>query len=240
MLQASEQPPLLWLTRRKMNDLTVLRELSHSNGLLLSRDQPRVSPRLPTVLSEHWRFFTAFLRRPATVGALMPSSPLLAGALLEQCNLRTARTVVELGAGTGAVTRFILDRIGRHTTFLALELDVDATWDLRRRFPSLKVYADSAEHIQTYLARHGCRRADYIVSGLPWASMATQTQDRILAAILKALKPGGLFTTFAYLHAGWMPAARRFRERLQDHFDTVQRSRTVWRNVPPAYVYRCH
>lgn len=222
-----------------MNDLTVVRELSRGNDPLLSPQESRLPHRLQPILSEHWRFFTAFLRRPATVGALTPSSPLLAGALLEHCNLRTARTVVELGAGTGAVTRLILNRIGRRTTFFALELDAGATRDLQRRFPELQVYADSAEHIQTYLARHGRKRADYIVSGLPWASMATEIQDRILAAIIKALKPGGMFTTFAYLHAGWMPGARHLRERLQAHFSTVQRSRTVWRNIPPAYVYRC-
>jgi phosphatidylethanolamine/phosphatidyl-N-methylethanolamine N-methyltransferase len=222
-----------------MHDLTVVRELPRSDELILSRDEPRYTQGLQPVLKEHWRFFAAFLRRPATVGALMPSSALLAQALLEQCNLRSARTVVELGPGTGAVTRFILDRIGRQTTFLALELDSKATQGLRSRFPGLTVYSDSAEHLQHYLGRHGRKKADCIVSGLPWASMTTDIQDRILDAVLRVLKAGGVFTTFAYLHAIWMPKARRFRERLEQRFGTVEVSRTVWRNVPPAYVYRC-
>ena len=222
-----------------MHDLTIVRELPRSNGLILPRDEPRYPQGFQPVLKEHWRFFAAFLRRPATVGALMPSSAQLARALLEHCNLKSARTVVELGPGTGAVTRFILERIGPQTTFLAMELDPKATQNLRTRFPGLPVYSDSAEHLQKYLGRHGRKKAECIVSGLPWASMTTETQDRILDAILQTLKSGGMFTTFAYLHATWMPTARRFRERLEDRFGTVEVSRTVWRNVPPAYVYRC-
>jgi len=222
-----------------MDDLTVIRDITRSNGLILDREEPRMFHRLQPILKEHGRFFASFLRHPTTVGALVPSSRFLAHALLQNCHLKTAKTVVELGSGTGAITRLILDRVGRHTTFFALELDPAATRELRKRFPDLDVYSDSAEHLQKYLIRHGRKKADCIVSGLPWASMTTELQNRILTAIFRVLKPGGSFTTFAYLHASWMPTARRFRERLERHFGTVEISRTVWRNLPPAYVYRC-
>jgi phospholipid N-methyltransferase len=64
-------------------------------------------------------------------------------------------------------------------------------------------------------------------------------QDRILEAVVKSLAPKGVFTTFAYLHAAWLPTAVRFRKRLKQHFGSVKTSRIVWRNLPPAYVYRC-
>lgn len=223
----------------EMDDLSIIRELSRNNGLILQRDEPSWWQRLQPAMLDHWRFFAAFVRRPTTVGALVPSSPFLARALLEDCHLKTAQTVVELGPGTGAITRFIRDRLGAHTKFFALELDARATQALQRRFPGLEVHCDSAEHVQKYLARHGRKKADYIISGLPWASMPVEVQDRIAAAVFATLKPGGIFTTFAYLHAAWLPQARRFRERLARHFNRVQISRTVWRNLPPAYVYRC-
>jgi phospholipid N-methyltransferase len=56
---------------------------------------------------------------------------------------------------------------------------------------------------------------------------------------LECLSPKGVFTTFAYAHAYWLPTAVRFRKRLKAHFGSVKTSRLVWRNVPPAYVYRC-
>ena len=97
----------------------------------------------------------------------------------------------------------------------------------------------SAEQIQKYLAQHHRKKADYIISGLPWANMPINVQEAILSAVLAALAPEGMFTTFSYVHAFWLPRARRFRERLEHYFSDVKTSRIVWRNLPPAFVYRC-
>jgi phospholipid N-methyltransferase len=195
--------------------------------------------KLDPALAERLRFLSAFLREPARVGSFVPSSPALAQAMLRGCDLRNARTVVEFGAGTGAFTRPILERIGGHTTFLAFELDDKHVRGLRQRFPGLVVYRDSAERVQKYLADHRRKKADYIISGLPWANMPVTEQERILRGVLNSLTPDGMFATFAYVHARWLPRARRFRERLENYFGQVTTSQIVWRNFPPAFVYRC-
>jgi phosphatidylethanolamine/phosphatidyl-N-methylethanolamine N-methyltransferase len=189
--------------------------------------------------AERLHFLRAFLRKPITVGAPCPSSRALAQAMLQDCDLRNAETVVELGPGTGAFTRLILQRIGRRTLFLALELDASCVKRLRENPGGFAVYQDSAEHLARYLARHGRVQADCIISGLPWSNMRAQLQDRILDAVVEALAPRGVFTTFAYIHAAWLPTAVRFRKRLKQRFDSVKTSRIVWGNLPPAYVYRC-
>jgi phospholipid N-methyltransferase len=61
----------------------------------------------------------------------------------------------------------------------------------------------------------------------------------MLAAVLKSLVPGGQFVAFAYVHAVWYPTSLRFRRRLARHFDRVETTSIVWRNLPPAFVYRC-
>ena len=66
-------------------------------------------------LRDHWQFFAGFLRRPWTVGAVAPSSHRLARAIVRRLPLRRAETVVELGAGTGAITRRILAQVGPRT-----------------------------------------------------------------------------------------------------------------------------
>ncbi len=195
--------------------------------------------KLDPALAERLQFLSAFLREPARVGSFVPSSPALAEAMVHGCDLRNARTVVEFGAGTGAFTRLIRERMGGHTTFLALELDDNHVRGLRQRFPGVHVYRDSAERVQKYLASHRRTKADYIISGLPWANMPVKEQERILEAVLNSLAPDGLFTTFAYVHARWLPRARRFRERLEYYFGKVRTSRIIWRNLPPALVYRC-
>ena len=80
---------------------------------------------------------------------------------------------------------------------------------------------------------------DVIISGLPWASFPTELQNEVLGTIFNSLAPGGVFTTFAYLQGFLMKGAHRFRALLKDKFDQVETSKTVWRNFPPAFVYRC-
>jgi phospholipid N-methyltransferase len=188
---------------------------------------------------ERFEFFQAFIREPASVGALSPSSRALALAMIDGFDLKRAETIVELGAGTGAFTGPILERIGKDTTFLAMELDPSHARSLRRRFPGLAVYNDSAERMLEYLALHQKDTADYVISGLPWANIPPDAQDRIMDEILISLGPEGVFTTFAYLHARWLPKARQFRRVLRHRFSRVEMTPVIWRNLPPAFVYRC-
>ena len=60
-----------------------------------------------------------------------------------------------------------------------------------------------------------------------------------LRELRRVLKPGGQFVTFAYLQGLLLPAGRRFRAKLKRSFSDVTKSKIVWRNLPPAFVYRC-
>ena len=194
-----------------MNDYYAVQARARSNSA--NGASARFLERLDPTMVERLQFLGGFLREPARVGAFVPSSPALAQAMLSGCDLKSARAVVEFGPGTGAFTRPILERISRQTTFFALELDDKHVRGLRQRFPGVNIYRDSAEQIQKYLAQHHRKKADYIISGLPWANMPINVQEGILSAVLAALAPEGMFTTFSYVHAFWLPRARRFRER---------------------------
>lgn len=211
-----------------------------------SQSRPDAAPgrrgllkRLDPAVAERLEFLGNFLRKPASTGSFAPSSRWLARAMVRGCDLKNARTVVEFGPGTGAFTRLVLRRIGKQTTFFAMELDSEQARRLKERFPELHVYNDSAETIQRYLTRHDRKKADYIISGLPWGNMPAKVQERILDAVLASMAPEGTFTTFAYIHACWLPTALHFRKRLKEHFAEVKTSRIIWKNTPPAFVYRC-
>lgn len=190
-------------------------------------------------VAEHVQFLEAFIREPASIGALSPSSRALAKAMIRGCALERADTVVEMGPGTGAFTGLIRDRITANTTFIALELDPVHARRLRKRFPDIAVYNDSAERMPEYLGLHSKQKADYIISGLPWANLPIAIQARIMDAILMSLAHDGVFTTFAYVHARWLPKAQLFRRTLRQQFGRVEISPVVWANLPPAFVYRC-
>lgn len=202
------------------------------------RSQRPSNPEQWSPLDERLQFFAAFIRNPAAVGSLWPSSAKLARATLSSCDLRSAHLVVELGPGTGAFTRLILDRLGDQTEFFVIELDPNSTAQLRRRFPGLHVVNDSAENLSRHVERVG-QKADFVISGLPWANMKPNLQDRILDNILGSLSDRGAFTTFGYWHASLLPASRRFRARLESRFSSVRRSEIIWRNCPPAIFYWC-
>jgi phospholipid N-methyltransferase len=188
---------------------------------------------------EHLRFFRGFLRNPLTVGAIAPSSRWLAEAMIPRVDLTEATTVVELGAGTGAITQALAKRIGPRTSLIALELDLDLSIRLQRRFCDIRVIGDSAENLRSHLDLLGQRHAEAIISALPWSNMADEMQNRILDAVLSSLRPGGTFTAMAYVHASGFGSSKRFRQKLQGRFGSVEPSPIVWLNMPPAFVYHC-
>jgi phospholipid N-methyltransferase len=153
--------------------------------------------------------------------------------------LMSAETVVELGPGTGSFTRAILRAMDAEATFLALELDDRAVRRLRQEFPGVHVYHDSAEAIQRYLSQHSKRWADYVVSGLPWALMEAEVQGRIMEKVASSLSDRGVFVTFTYLVSRSTSKGRQYARVLDRLFDEVAVSSRVWRNFPPAMVYRC-
>jgi phospholipid N-methyltransferase len=183
-----------------------------------------------------WRFVEAFLREPLSVGALWPSSPHLARAVAEACDFAPGDLVAELGPGTGSFTELLLQRLRGRGRLVALELSETNIAELRRRFPHCETIHDSAEHLPRYLEG---RRARCVVSGLAWGNMLPALQDRIFNAMLASLAPDGQFVAFAYVHARFFPTTLRFRKLMFRHFRRVELTPVIWRNLPPAHVYRC-
>lgn len=185
------------------------------------------------------KFLAAFVRRPFDTGSITPSSSHLARAMVDGMDIEKANTIVELGPGTGVFTRLIEERMHPGAECLCFEIDRDMARELSRRFPRVHVVNDSVEHIGRYLAESGRKSVDATISGLPWAAFTPERQQRLLDATVDALRQDGRFATFAYRHAAWLPRAREFRKLLESRFREVDESSVVWRNMPPAFVYRC-
>jgi len=179
-----------------------------------------------------------FVRKPMSVGAVAPSSRRLAELITDVAELGRASTVVEFGPGTGAFTEVILRKIQPGTTCFAIEANESFAAATRKRCPGVQVFHDSAVSVRAHLESRGHASCDCIVSGLPFASFTPAQQDAILAAVVDVLVPGGRFVTFAHLAGIVWPLARRFRHRLLEQFSDVASTHTIWRNIPPAYVYR--
>lgn len=189
--------------------------------------------------AEHARFLAAFIRNPRATGSLVPSSQGLAKRMVEGLGLEDARTVVEIGPGTGAFTGEVIRRVKSGAKVIAIELDAGFADSLRTRFPGIEVVNDSAEALPGIMASRGITAIDAVVCSLPWANFPDGVSEKILNAITASLKPGGMFSSYVYLSGLWMPGAWKFRKLLRHSFAKVERTPIIWANVPPAFVCRC-
>ncbi|MGH3940095.1 MAG: class I SAM-dependent methyltransferase [Pseudonocardiaceae bacterium] len=193
--------------------------------------------------SSRGSFLAAAVRSPRDVGTLLASGPELARRLatVVPANGAAGRpsVIVELGAGDGAVTRAIVERAGPGAVVIAVEKDPGLAERLRDRALGVRVVTADAAALPTILATYGLRRADVIISVLPWTLLRPQQQRDFLATFSAALENDGVFTAAAYSSGYWTPAARRFRGALGATFNEVLPTRTMWRHVPPAMTYVC-
>ncbi len=180
-------------------------------------------------------FLKRWLRRPFAMGAVVPSGRLLAEAMA-----RTAKSVlqgrpghvVELGAGTGEVTKALLAAGIAPDRLALVERDRELAAFLRRHFPAPRVIEGDASHLPRLLAEHGIASVAAVVSSLPLLSLPAEVVDGIVGGVFEALPPGGALVQFTY--GPKPPVPRALRERL--HLDGVP-GRRIWRNVPPAVVW---
>ena len=179
-----------------------------------------------------------------TVGAIAPSSRYLTRAMLRPLPLKNARAVVELGPGTGVMTRALLDLLPSDATLLAFEINPRFTRHLRSTISDsrLALIHAPAEALQEELGRRGYRHVDAILSSLAMGLMSDRERDTLLSEISLHLKKKGTFTQYQYLH-GLQLRDRQLSKfdmprLLTRYFRSVQR-KIIWRNLPPAFVFTC-
>jgi phosphatidylethanolamine/phosphatidyl-N-methylethanolamine N-methyltransferase len=149
-------------------------------------------------LRDSFEFLRGFVRNPAQVGSVIPSSRRLEQRLVRDARIAEARTVVELGPGTGGTTAAFLRAMAPAAQLLAIELDDDFYRHLRTALPDPRFMLElgSAEHLAGYLADRRMGAPDAIVSGIPFSTMAPEVSDRIAASIARVLRPGGRFVAY--------------------------------------------
>ena len=175
-------------------------------------------------------FFQGFLREPQQVGSVIPSSRFLERRLVKVSAVRHARTVVELGPGTGGTTHALLRALPSGARLLAIEIDPHFSAMLRAEItdPRFVVHAGSAEDIAGTLARYGLPAPEVVISGIPFSTMPASVGENILRAVWTSLAPGGRFVAY------------QFRDRvavLGRHILGRPEVDVELLNVPPMRVY---
>jgi phosphatidylethanolamine/phosphatidyl-N-methylethanolamine N-methyltransferase len=171
-------------------------------------------------------FIRELLRHPAKVGAVWPSSPQLARKMAESVPIDGTGLVVELGAGTGAVTQALLDRGVSAERLLVIERSALFVAHLRRRFPQARVMLADATTLASFLPKD--MKVDTIVSSIPLRSLPEWEAGAVVRQWRAVLSPQGQVVQFTYALRG------AFDYRLEGFLRCA--SRIAWANLPPARV----
>jgi phosphatidylethanolamine/phosphatidyl-N-methylethanolamine N-methyltransferase len=187
---------------------------------------------------DHRLFLSNFRKNPRTVGAIAPSSQSLARMMLDDLPLAPGVRIVELGPGTGAITREIARRLPADSTCLAIDINPEFSARVAEQWPGIASVCDRAERLLHIARDRNLLPVDHIISGLPFASLPSAIARDIVDAIVASLGPGGTFTTFQYAHAFGFPSAITVRRTLSRRMGARPTSRFVLGNLPPALVLR--
>lgn len=160
----------------------------------------------------------------------MRSSPYLITRLLRGIDFGHARTVVQLGVGTGCITRELLRRLHPDARLISIEVNGVFVDGCHIADPRLTLRHGCAGSLPAILAELGVGQADCIVSSLPLAIMDDHLVERILAVSQDALTEDGMFVQYQY--------SLSQRAVLERRFGAVRVGFTI-ANIPPAFVYEC-
>jgi phosphatidylethanolamine/phosphatidyl-N-methylethanolamine N-methyltransferase len=189
-----------------------------------------MAKRIIAALNDTGIFLQEWLANPQRTGAIAPSSPKLAAAMAQWLPADPESFVLELGPGTGAVTKALLDRGLREDRLVAIERNPKMAQVLHKRFPRAHIITGDAWQMDTLLSGHSepIKSVGAVISSLPLLNFPPDEADALAKKIYTLLQPGGKLVQYSY-HLG------NPRSRATAHFRPLT-SKIIWLNLPPARV----
>jgi phosphatidylethanolamine/phosphatidyl-N-methylethanolamine N-methyltransferase len=174
-------------------------------------------------------FLRRWLANPLKVGSLFPSSPALGDSMARRVKFGPDDIVVEIGAGTGSVTKSLLKFGVPAERLFVIEIDPDMAAFLRQQFPHTQVIQGDATKLPDLIPRQWHGKVSTLVSGIPMVPLPVHVQQAILNACFKIMAPAGHILQYTYSPGSPLPARKLgVKGRRED---------VVFLNVPPACVW---
>ena len=179
-------------------------------------------------MNDHLRFLTGLIARPKITGAVSPSSKALARAMAREVDAGGDGLVLELGPGTGPVTRALIEHGIAPSRIVAVEFSPEFCALLRQRFAGLRVIEGDAYDLGKTLPATLSGPFAAIVSSLPLLNREPAARILLVQSLIDRLTPGGGLIQFSYGPKPPVAASQGF---------TVKRTAFVPFNLPPAQVW---
>jgi ornithine lipid N-methyltransferase len=185
-------------------------------------------------MSDFTLFLGKFLAQGTAIASVAPSSVWLSRTTVRNIDWAKARSIVELGAGTGPITRVIAEKARPETRVIVVERDADFARILDERYrhlPHFDIIHGDVRDLATMLTERGISRVDHVVSGLPVPSFPRALRDDLFRVVGQVLDEAGTYNQITELP--WV--YWRFYRKYFDQVDFVFEPR----NLPPAGAYFC-
>jgi phosphatidylethanolamine/phosphatidyl-N-methylethanolamine N-methyltransferase len=142
-------------------------------------------------------FFSEFLKHPLQVASIIPSSRFVERRIVETAGVDSAKSIVELGPGTGGTTRAILRAMAPQARLLSIEIN-PRLYDLVKGIRDERFIAHhgSAENLREIISTYGFDTPEVFISGIPFSTISRSSGSKILGAISSVLAPGGCFVAY--------------------------------------------
>ncbi len=175
-------------------------------------------------------FLLRALRNPRRLGAVAPSSRFLGELLAKHANVDGFSPIIELGGGTGALTRALIKAGVDPSRIYVIELDADLAKFLRLALPQVNVIHGNATDLESILPIEVIGKAKRVVSGLPMINIPEPIRRKILESSFSILEEGGAFLQYTYSPRSSINAKAYELKK--------KRLGTIFRNLPPASVWQ--
>lgn len=191
-------------------------------------------------LKETKAFVQAALKNPRQVSTVFKSSKHLAQALVNAADFSKNKKILEIGCGTGAITKVILKNMQEAETsadfdYLGVEINQSLVQFLKETYPTLNFHCGSAGDLKDIVADQSI---DCVISSLPWTMFPKNIKEEILDEVLRVLKPSGVFTTFICTNTFLTPSPYILKKFFNNKLEHFQKVDLVFQNIPPAVVYK--
>lgn len=183
----------------------------------------------PPDIARPGMFFRRWIANPLQMGSVVPSSAALCRRIVRHTRRAPDEAVLELGAGTGVISRALLAGGVPAGRLIVVEIVAEMAAHLRRALPGAVVIEGDARSLPELVPPEWRGRIGTVVCGIPLVLLPVREQRRFIDAI-EAVAPGRGFLHFSYCATSPLPARR--------HGLTARREAWTPLNFPPASVWR--
>jgi phosphatidylethanolamine/phosphatidyl-N-methylethanolamine N-methyltransferase len=191
----------------------------------------RSQRRSERLLGDESHFWRTLLENPRLTGAVAPSGPHLARAMARAAATARDGLIVELGPGTGPVTKALIEQGVARERLVLVEYDGSFCRLLAQRFAPARIVQGDAYDLPRTLAAFGGQRIAAVVSSLPLLNQPPALRAKLIEDAFALMGPAGVFVQFTYGVKSPVP-----RQACVNRY-SAHGGAPIWRNLPPARVW---